>query len=98
MLPSKRVRKAIHAFKHSDKREIISALEEVTNLLFIHNAPARFALREKWGDHALKGKLKHCRELHLGFDQLLVYEILEERNIIKLIEIVTHEELKKWNR
>lgn len=48
-----------------------------------------------WRDHALKGDKQGLRELHLGQDDLLLYDIDEALHIIKLVDIVNHEELRK---
>ena len=52
-------------------------------------------LREQWRDHVLKGDKRGKRELHLGFDELLLYHVYEEDSTIELMDIITHEELRK---
>ena len=74
---------------------MLKALATVINLLSVYNAPAKFVLREEWKDHALKGRFKACRELHLGLDVLLIYQVDEEDRAIEIHSIITHEQLRK---
>ena len=94
--PSNRIKKKIKKLKKSSDVRTIHAFEEAVDLLSVFNAPARFVLRENWSDHQLKGRLSDFRELHLGFDQLLIYRLYEEEKAIDLIDIISHDELKKW--
>ena len=45
---------------------------------------------KKYKDHELKGNMKGIRELHLGFDDLLLYFIRNEENELILVDIGTH--------
>jgi len=45
----------------------------------------------KYKDHQLGGKLENCRECHLKFDLLLIYEV--SPNEIRLLPVCTHSEL-----
>lgn len=82
-------------WKRSGKKDVLTSMEEVTQLLSVYNAPACFILREQWSDHALTGNLHGLRELHLSQDDLLIYEIREEQKEIHLLDITTHEELRR---
>ena len=95
MIPSRRVRKFLQKCKQSGRVDLIKAFAEVSDLLANFSALARAILREQWRDHALKGDKKGTRELHVGFDELLVYSVHEEEDIIELLDVVTHEELRK---
>ena len=44
----------------------------------------------KYKDHELKGKFAGTRELHLGFDDLLLYFVRDEHNQLVLVDIGTH--------
>jgi addiction module RelE/StbE family toxin len=98
LVPSKRVIKVLRKCQKSGVFDPIVAYERACALLAVFNASARFVLREQWRDHALKGSLKDCRELHLGFDLLLIYRVHESEGIIELTEIMTHDELSKQKR
>ena len=69
---------------------MIEAAAEVIDLLAIHDTRSLYMLRSRWRDHELKGNKKGIRELHLGQDVLLLYEIDAEQRIIKLLDIVSH--------
>ena len=45
---------------------------------------------KKYKDHELKGSMKGIRELHLGFDDLLLYFIRNEENELILVDMGTH--------
>ncbi|MBI1812999.1 type II toxin-antitoxin system mRNA interferase toxin, RelE/StbE family [Candidatus Peregrinibacteria bacterium] len=81
--------------KRAGRQDVVSSAKEVSLLLAVLNAPARFVLREEWRDHALKGNMQGIRELHLGYDELLLYAIDEERKEVHLLEVVNHEQLRK---
>ena len=46
-------------------------------------------------DHELKGELADFREFHLSGDLLVIYQIDEENQILKLLRIGTHSQLFK---
>ena len=50
-------------------------------------------LEEKYRDHELKGKYQGFKECHIQPDWLLVYKIVNERLILKLIRTGTHSDL-----
>ena len=70
-------------------------MEEVVQLLSIHDDRSLYVLATRWRDHVLKGDKQGIRELHLSQDDLLLYSIDESLGIIKLLNIVSHEELRK---
>ena len=45
---------------------------------------------KKYKDHELKGNMKGIKELHLGFNDLLLYFIRNEENELILVDIGTH--------
>ncbi|WP_231865151.1 type II toxin-antitoxin system mRNA interferase toxin, RelE/StbE family [Francisella hispaniensis] len=47
-------------------------------------------LPSKYKDHELRGNKKGIRELHLAFDDLLLYVVIEDNNLLKLYDIGTH--------
>ena len=57
----------------------------------IHDLANGDELSPAYRDHALKGKLSGYRELHLGGDLLLMYQM--EEDVIYLIRIGTHAEI-----
>jgi len=74
---------------------VLEAAEEAIRLLTVHDDRSLFILSTRWKDHALKGDKRSIRELHLGFDDLLLYRINHEAFVIELLDIVSHEELEK---
>ena len=95
IVPSKRFRKAVRKYKKSGRTLILRAAAEVIDLLAIHDARSQYVLGTRWRDHALKGDKQGIRELHLSQDDLLLYAVDEQLQIIKLLDIVSHEELRK---
>lgn len=95
IVPSKRFLKAAKKYKFSGRLSILDAAEEAIHLLSIHDARSLFVLGERWRDHALKGDKKGIRELHLSIDDLLLYRSDEATSTIELLDIVSHEELRK---
>ncbi len=57
----------------------------------VHDLANGDELSSIYRDHTLKGKFSGYRELHLGGDLLLIYQLEEE--IIYLIRIGTHAEI-----
>jgi len=93
--PSKQCRKKLNVLRQSGKWNSDASLKEAVALLTTHDKRSLYVLAEHWKDHALKGNLRGIRELHLGFDRLLLYRINEEKRAIVLLDIVTHENLEK---
>ena len=77
------------------RSDVLDALDDVVHLLTVYDLRSRFVLRERYKDHMLKGHRKHMRELHLHYDDLLLYWIQHSDKTVTLIDIVTHEELQK---
>ncbi len=80
---TKRFEKSYKKVKH--KKRIIEELKIVVQILIQQEQ-----LPVKYRDHELKGKLVGIRELHLGFDDLLLYFIRNEHNELVLVDIGTH--------
>lgn len=95
ILPSKRFQKAAKKYQKGGRKPVLNAAAEVIDLLAFHDDRSLFMLGTRWRDHALKGNKQGIRELHLSQDELLLYSIDEELRIIKLLDIVSHEELRK---
>lgn len=95
VVSSKRFLKAAKKLKKSGRRQILDAAREAVDLLSVHDDRSLFVLATRWRDHELKGDKRGIRELHLGFDDLLLYSIDYETSKIELIDIVNHEELQK---
>ena len=95
IVPSKRLLKAIKRYRKGGRRQILSAAEEAIRLLSVHDDRSLFILGTRWRDHALKGEKSGIRELHLSFDDLLLYRIDTAGSAIELLDIVSHEELEK---
>ena len=95
IVPSKRFQKALKKYQKSGKGRILKFAAEVIDLLAMHDERSLFVLGTRWQDHALRGNKKGIRELHLSQDELLLYAADEELCIIKLFDIVSHEELRK---
>jgi mRNA interferase YafQ len=70
------------------KKFSLSKLESV--IIKLQN---RIPLDKKFQDHPLKGKLSHQRECHIYPDILLIYEIIEENDILLLVDLGSHSEL-----
>lgn len=74
---------------------MLEAAAEAIDLLALHDDRSLFMLSTRWRDHALKGNKHGLRELHLHQDELLLYSIDEELGLIRLLDIISHEELRK---
>ena len=97
VVPSKDFRKALKQYQRAGNKNILAYAFEVIELLKVHDARALFVLSTRWRDHALKGDKEGIRELHLSADDLLLYRVYERTSTIELLDIVSHEELrKKW--
>jgi mRNA interferase YafQ len=66
----------------------ISRLEDI--VIKLQN---QVPLDKKFNDHQLKGKLSSQRECHVYPDILLIYEIIEDKLILVLINLGSHSEL-----
>lgn len=95
IVPSKRFAKTLKKLQKGGKRKLLKLLSEVLELLIDPNQESAFILGMRWRDHPLKGDQHGIRELHLSQDDLLLYEIDEEQSVIKLLDIVSHEQLRK---
>ena len=82
-------------FEKAGRTEILIALDDVIRLLVVFDRQSLFILQERYRDHPLKGHRKGMRELHLAYDDLLLYLVEHFDGTITLIDIVTHEELRK---
>ncbi len=95
ILPSKRFQKIAKKYAQGGKKRILEIAGEAIDLLALHDDRSVFMLGTRWRDHELKGSKQGIRELHLSQDELLLYSIDEDQRIIKLLDIVNHEELRK---
>ena len=93
----KQFHKAVKKLRRSGKPQIVVVIEEVVQLLkqSDEDVRTRWMLFHQWKDHPLRGGHREKRELHLDQDILLLYRRDEERKLIELLDIVTHEELRK---
>ena len=87
--------KAAVKYIRAGNRRILRSLEQVIGLLSILDNQSVTELRVRWRDHVLTGDKCGMRELHLGFDDLLLYRIHEKEQVIELLDIVNHEQLRK---
>ncbi|MDO8648548.1 MAG: type II toxin-antitoxin system mRNA interferase toxin, RelE/StbE family [Candidatus Peregrinibacteria bacterium] len=95
VVPSKRFLKRVQKHRKSGRKHILRAVAEVIELLSVHDDRSLYVLGTRWKDHALQGDKHGIRELHLSQDDLLLYEFDEQLKIVKLLDIVSHEELRK---
>lgn len=95
ILPSKRFQKALQKHHTSGRKQVVAALAEVIDLLALRDSRSLYMLSSRWSDHELKGNKKGIREMHLDHDVLLLYVVDEEQHITKLLDIVSHDDLKK---
>ena len=87
--------KAAVKYIRAGNRKILRSLEQVIGLLSILDSQSVTELRVRWRDHVLTSDKRGMRELHLGFDDLLLYRIHEKEQVIELLDIVNHEQLRK---
>ena len=71
----------------------LAKLDTLLNLILEGNK-----LPSSYRDHRLEGKWKGCRDAHVTFDWILIYEYVdnnesENENIVKLIRTGTHTDL-----
>lgn len=92
---TKRFTKAYRRIQKSGKDHISETTEDVFNLLITNDRGSKFVLQKRYHDHMLKGDKSGIRELHLERDCLLIYRIDHEKEIITLLDIMTHEQLRK---
>ena len=92
---TRRLQKVVERFARSGREQVLHALHEVIALLVAFDPPAQNLLRERYRDHALRGDKKGIRELHLAQDDLLLYWVQIDKHHIVLLDIVTHEELRR---
>jgi len=95
VVPSQRFRKIVRKYHKGGRRKILQAAAAAIELLTVHDDRSLFVLGTRWRDHALKGRKQGLRELHLSHDDLLLYAVDEGLRLIKLLDIVSHEELRK---
>ena len=91
MLQIKKKKQFIKSLKnYRNKKKVLQELEIVLEILaFKKDIP------KKYKDHELKGKLLGIRELHLGYDDLLLYFVRNDQNELVLIDIGTHAQVLK---
>lgn len=92
---SRKIVKKRALFERAGRTDVIAALDDVIRLFIAFDRQSQFILQEHYRDHPLKGHRKGMRELHLAYDDLLLYWVEHEDGTITLIDIVTHEELRK---
>ncbi len=92
---SRRFLKTANTFERGGRGHIVRAAEEAAHLLSLRDPESLTMLRVHWRDHALKGNRYGTRELHLSMDDLLLYRVDLQAESIELLDIVSHEELRK---
>ena len=95
VVPSKRFQKTARTYQKGGRTRLLRAAAEALDLLAIHDQRSLFVLGTRWRDHELTGDKDGIRELHLSQDDLLLYSVDDALRIIKLLDIVSHEELRK---
>ena len=83
VLETRKFLKSYKKIKH--KKKILKELQVVIKILI-----SKEELPKKYKDHELKGKFAGIRELHLGYDDLLLYFVKDEQNQLILVDIGTH--------
>ena len=76
-------------FKRAQKRGCDPKQLEQVLMLLASETP----LPPKYRDHALTGDYAHCRECHIQPDWLLIYEVLHDRLLLRLIRTGSHSDL-----
>ena len=76
--------------KYKSKKKILEEFYKVLELLINEKE-----IPKKYRDHELKGNMKGIRELHLGFDDLLLYFVRNEENELILVDIGSHSKTLK---
>lgn len=87
ILPTKRFKRSLERLKKSGlfKIPVKDTLDEVTAML-AEGTP----LPPYYADHRLSGEMRAYRECHIRGDLLLVYERLDDKQIILLTDIGSH--------
>lgn len=79
------------------KRDIKLAKKRNYNLAELQDVVKKLAmglpLEEKYKDHALEGKWRNHRELHIRPDWLLIYQIKDDILVLELSRTGTHSDL-----
>lgn len=83
---SSQFKKDIKSYRYMQK--IITTTQSV-----IENIRSQKLLPKKYNDHGLKWIFSGVRECHIFPDVLLIYEIDEKNNCIRLIRMGSHSEL-----
>ncbi len=83
---SKQFKKSLKKYRNNKK--VLQELDLVLGIL-VNGKP----LPSKYKDHKLSGKLKSIRECHLRPDDLLLYFIVNDVDILKLYDIGTHSDI-----
>lgn len=83
LIKTKKFTKSLKKLRHKNK--VLDELEIVVDIL-----RKQKQVPLKYKDHELKGKFAGIRELHLGFDDLLLYFVEDEHNQLILVDIGTH--------
>jgi mRNA interferase YafQ len=83
IVKTKKFKKSLKLIR--SKKNILIELDIILDILQFGKS-----MPPKYKDHELKGKLVGIRELHLGFDDLLLYFIRNEYNELVLVDIGTH--------
>ena len=86
LIKTKKFTKNLKKLRHKNK--ILDELEIAINLLRTEEK-----LPKKYKDHELLGKFKGIRDLHLGYDDILLYFIRNAENELILVDIGTHSHL-----
>lgn len=76
--------------KYQHKKPVLQELDRVLKLLI-----KKKKLPEKYCDHLLSGKWNPARECHIKPDVLLIYQIENKEDILKLIRLGSHSDLFK---
>ena len=81
------------------KRDYKKAKKQGKNLLLLHqiidNLCHQKSLPAKFRNHTLSHNWHNYRELHLSSDWLLVYQLIIERNLLRLARLGSHTEIFK---
>lgn len=83
---SKKYKKNIK--KYRGKINVINELNKILELL-----KNQKPIPKKYYDHQLKGEYEPIRELHLKPDDLLLYYIITEDNLLTLVNIGSHSDI-----
>jgi len=79
--------KALEKYRGNDK--VLKELKHVVNLLVTEKP-----IPPKYKDHELKGKMKGIRNIHLRFDDVLIYVKVDGESVT-LLNIGTHNQVFK---